>query len=94
MPAVPSLEQHVQGRKHKTLSTVRATRKNQEEHSVFVAGIKPHISQTDVAEYFEQFGPVADIIMDKDNVSQLYSMIELIVIKSEGPVLCQHTIYQ
>lgn len=91
MPAVPSLEQHVQGRKHKTLSTVRATRKNQEEHSVFVAGIKPHISQTDVAEYFEQFGPVADVIMDKDSVSQLYLVIELIVIKSEGPVLCQHS---
>ena len=58
----------MKGRKHKTLTAVRATRQEQEERSVFVSGFQKDASQTQLTEHFQRFGEVANVIFDKDKV--------------------------
>lgn len=59
----------MKGKKHQHLCRLRAKRKSQEENSVYVSGFKPDTSSSELTEYFQQFGPVAEVIVDKERVS-------------------------
>ncbi|XP_066107822.1 speckle targeted PIP5K1A-regulated poly(A) polymerase isoform X4 [Saccopteryx bilineata] len=62
----PSLNAHLGGRKHRHLVELRAARKAQGLRSVFVSGFPRNVDSTQLSEYFQTFGPVASVVMDKD----------------------------
>ncbi|KAF4084603.1 hypothetical protein AMELA_G00108070 [Ameiurus melas] len=87
IPNEPSLEGHMKGRKHLHLCRLRAKRKAQEENSVYVSGFKRDTSTSELTEYFQQFGPVAEVIMDKEQ--SLYAIVEFAETASTEAALAQ-----
>jgi len=67
----PTLNEHLKGKKHQKLLSVRTDRKSQQEKSLFVSGFHKGTSNLEITDYFQTFGTVANVIMDKDKVSQL-----------------------
>ncbi|XP_040266002.1 speckle targeted PIP5K1A-regulated poly(A) polymerase [Bufo bufo] len=74
IPNRPSLNDHLQGRRHKRLCEERDKRQQQQERSVFVSGFSKDISEDQIKEVFEKIFPVKHIVMDKDR--GLYAIVE------------------
>lgn len=83
----PSLDAHLKGRKHRDLVQLRATRKAQGLRSVFVSGFPRDVGSAQLSEYFQAFGPVANIVMDKDK--GVFAIVEMGDISAKEAVLSQ-----
>ncbi|NWS65234.1 STPAP polymerase, partial [Chunga burmeisteri] len=71
----PSLVDHLRGKKHQRLRSLRAERRAQEQRSLFVSGFARGTSGTELTEYFRAFGDVAAVVMDKEKGA--YAIVEL-----------------
>ncbi|XP_065520864.1 speckle targeted PIP5K1A-regulated poly(A) polymerase [Lathamus discolor] len=71
----PSLTEHLRGKKHRRLRSLRAERRAQEQRSLFVSGFARGTSGEELSEYFGAFGEVAAVVMDKEKGA--YAIVEL-----------------
>nr|XP_006214924.1 LOW QUALITY PROTEIN: speckle targeted PIP5K1A-regulated poly(A) polymerase [Vicugna pacos] len=83
----PSLDAHLGGRKHRHLVELRAARKAQGLRSVFVSGFPRDVDSTQLSEYFQAFGPVASVVMDKDK--GVFAIVEMGDVATREAVLSQ-----
>ncbi|XP_057635802.1 speckle targeted PIP5K1A-regulated poly(A) polymerase isoform X2 [Chionomys nivalis] len=83
----PSLDAHLKGRKHRDLVQLRATRKAQGLRSVFVSGFPRDVGSAQLSEYFQTFGPVANVVMDKDK--GVFAIVEMGDVSAREAVLSQ-----
>ncbi|XP_062496356.1 speckle targeted PIP5K1A-regulated poly(A) polymerase [Pezoporus occidentalis] len=71
----PSLTEHLRGKKHRRLRSLRAERRAQEQRSLFVSGFARGTSGEELSDYFGAFGEVAAVVMDKEKGA--YAIVEL-----------------
>ncbi|XP_008060648.1 speckle targeted PIP5K1A-regulated poly(A) polymerase [Carlito syrichta] len=83
----PSLDAHLRGRKHQHLVELRASRRAQELRSVFVSGFPRDVDSAQLSEYFQAFGPVASVVVDKDK--GVFAIVEMGDVVARDAVLSQ-----
>ncbi|XP_040399376.1 speckle targeted PIP5K1A-regulated poly(A) polymerase isoform X2 [Cygnus olor] len=83
----PSLAEHLRGKKHQRLRSLRAERRAQEQRSLFVSGFARGTAAEELAAYFGAFGEVAAVVMDKEKGA--YAIVELREAASRERALAQ-----
>ena len=63
-------KQHLEGKKHKRLESVRLDREKSSLKSLFVSGLKKDVFVKSIEEHFQKFGKIQKIIVDKDKVKK------------------------
>uniref|UniRef100_A0A8D2LS80 Speckle targeted PIP5K1A-regulated poly(A) polymerase n=1 Tax=Varanus komodoensis TaxID=61221 RepID=A0A8D2LS80_VARKO len=71
----PSLDDHLRGKKHQRLQNLRTVHQAQELRSVFVSGFRKGTLASELSDYFQAYGEVANVVMDKDK--GVYAIVEL-----------------
>ncbi|XP_077180476.1 speckle targeted PIP5K1A-regulated poly(A) polymerase [Paroedura picta] len=71
----PSLDDHLRGKKHQRLESLRSVRQDQELRSVFVSGFRKGTPASELNDYFQSYGEVINVVMDKDK--GVYAIVEL-----------------
>jgi RNA recognition motif-containing protein len=66
-------KQHLEGRKHKKLESVRDEREKSALRSIFVTGLKKDIFVKNLEEYFQKYGKILKIVVDKEKVSLTFT---------------------
>ncbi|XP_053133266.1 speckle targeted PIP5K1A-regulated poly(A) polymerase-like [Hemicordylus capensis] len=66
----PSLEDHLRGKKHQRLEHLRTARHAQEQRSVFGRGFRKGTPASERSDYFQAYGEVVDVVMDKEKTSR------------------------
>lgn len=83
----PSLAEHLRGKKHQRLQSLRAERRAQEQRSLFVSGFARGTAAEELAAYFGAFGEVVAVVMDKEKGA--YAIVELREAASRERALAQ-----
>ncbi len=62
------LKQHLEGKKHKKLESIKLDREKKAECTLFVSGLKKDTFVKYLEEHFSKFGKINKIVIDQEKV--------------------------
>ncbi|XP_022081933.1 speckle targeted PIP5K1A-regulated poly(A) polymerase-like isoform X2 [Acanthaster planci] len=69
-----AVDDHLTGKKHQRLLSLRVSRQQQVQRSIFVGGLSRVNGEPELGDYFSKFGEVTQVIIDKEKAH--YAIVE------------------
>ncbi|XP_019630200.1 PREDICTED: speckle targeted PIP5K1A-regulated poly(A) polymerase-like [Branchiostoma belcheri] len=69
-----TLQAHYSGKRHQKLVSLQQGRQNQADRSLFITGFRKGTSELELTDYFNSYGSVSNVFMDKDKGA--YAIVE------------------